>query len=420
MDKLSDRSGMAAAVERALNTTDIQDIHTHLYAPEFGDLLLWGIDEMLTFHYIVAEFFRAAGDEIDYERFWSLAKKARADLIWQHLFVRRSPISESCRGVVRCLQSLGLDPSARNLAGHRRYFAQANTEDHLGRVLDLTNVRALVMTNDPFDDAERPYWTDGFRYDDRFRAALRIDALLVDWQQRACGVLREWSYDVQPDMSGKTYDEVRRFMADWIAMMRPVYLAASLPPTFRYPDNSPAAKLLKHCVLPVAADHGLAMGMMIGVRRGVNPRLRLAGDALAKADMASVGNLCSQFGQNRFLVTVLGREDQHELAVTARKFKNLHVFGCWWFVNVPSLTQEITRMRIELLGHTFTPQHSDARVLEQLIYKWHDVKVMLTGVLTDKYTALAAAGYTLSEARIRDEVADLMGHSAMRFLHGGR
>ena len=28
------------------------------------------------------------------------------------------------------------------------------------------------------------------------------------------------------------------------------------------------------------------------------------------------------------------------LCVTARKFRNLHVFGCWWFMNVPSITTQ--------------------------------------------------------------------------------
>jgi hypothetical protein len=58
---------------------------------------------------------------------------------------------------------------------------------------------------------------------------------------------------------------------------------------------------------------------------------------------------------------MLARENQHELAVAARKFGNLMVFGCWWFVNNPSLITEITRMRVELLGTSFIPQHSDAR-----------------------------------------------------------
>ena len=31
------------------------DIHTHLYEAAFGELLLWGIDELLIYHYLVAE-----------------------------------------------------------------------------------------------------------------------------------------------------------------------------------------------------------------------------------------------------------------------------------------------------------------------------------------------------------------------------
>ena len=52
----------------------------------------------------------------------------------------------------------------------------------------------------------------------------------------------------------------------------------------------------------------------------------------------------------KFLVTVLSRENQHELAVLARKFGNLHVYGCWWFCNNPSIIRELTAMRLEMLG----------------------------------------------------------------------
>jgi len=47
------------------------------------------------------------------------------------------------------------------------------------------------------------------------------------------------------------------------------------------------------------------------------------------------------------------RENQHELCVYARKFSNLMPFGCWWFLNNPSIVEEITRERIEMLGHQF-------------------------------------------------------------------
>ncbi|MFP4172015.1 MAG: hypothetical protein ACLFV4_03795, partial [Candidatus Hydrogenedentota bacterium] len=43
------------AVTRIVNEQPVTDIHTHLYAPVFGDLLLWGIDELLTYHHLIAE-----------------------------------------------------------------------------------------------------------------------------------------------------------------------------------------------------------------------------------------------------------------------------------------------------------------------------------------------------------------------------
>jgi hypothetical protein len=409
--------GIETAVRRALDMSSIIDIHTHLYPPQFGELLLWGIDELLTYHYLVAEFFRSAGDEIDYDRFWSMPKSEQADLIWEHLFIRRTPISEACRGVVTCLKRLGLDPSERELAKHRRYFAKASVEAHLDRVLELSRVRTVMMTNDPFDGLEQAVWQSGKVRDERFQAVLRLDRVLVSWQ-RAGDALKGMGYDVQPDLSGTTVAEVRRFLNDWVARMRPVYVAASLPPSFRFPEDAATSRLIEHCLLPVAAEHGLPFALMIGCRPQVNPKLRLAGDAVGKADMTAVANLCAGFPQNRFLCTVLSRENQHELAVIARKFHNLHIFGCWWFLNTPSLTEEITRLRMELLGHSFTPQHSDARVLEQLIYKWDHSKAMLARVLTDKYADLLESGWSVSSDQIEREVADLLGGSAMRFMQG--
>src|SRR3990172_7206737 len=109
---------------------------------------------------------------------------------------------------------------------------------------------------------------------------------------------------------------------------------------------------------------------------------------------------------------MLARENQHELAVAARKFGNLMIFGCWWFLNNPSLVEEITRIRVELLGTSFIPQHSDARVLDQLIYKWHHSRPIIGRVLAEKYAGLAAAGWNASEAEIRRDVKWMLeGHS---------
>jgi hypothetical protein len=51
--------------------------------------MLWGIDELLTYHYCISEFFMVAPAEITYEGFFKSSKSEQADLVWEHLFVKR-------------------------------------------------------------------------------------------------------------------------------------------------------------------------------------------------------------------------------------------------------------------------------------------------------------------------------------------
>ena len=113
---------------------------------------------------------------------------------------------------------------------------------------------------------------------------------------------------------------------------------------------------------------------------------------------------------------MLSRVNQHELCVTARKFSNLHVEGCWWFCNNPSIIEEMTRMRLELLGTAFTCQHSDARVLDQLIYKWSHTRKIVADVLADKYGELFDAGWRPTADEIRRDVRAIFGGSFEAFL----
>nr|MDQ3621253.1 glucuronate isomerase [Verrucomicrobiota bacterium] len=192
--------------------TPVYDIHTHLYDPAFGELLLWGIDDLLVYHYLIAEGFRQA--DLPYEQFWGMSKREQADAIWNALFVEHSPISEACRGVLTVLNKLGLDVKQRDLPALRRHFEQWDPGDFIARCLSLANVRKVCMTNSPFDEVERPIWERGFARDSRFVAALRIDPLLCDWENTV-PKLRAWGYDVSADFAGKTFDEVRRFLAEW-------------------------------------------------------------------------------------------------------------------------------------------------------------------------------------------------------------
>lgn len=397
---------LADWVAKAMADTEAYDIHTHLYDPAFGELLLWGIDDLLVYHYLVAEAFRHLS--IPYDKFWKLSKSRQADLIWDALFIKHSPVSEACRGVLTTLNLLGLDVQKRDLPAVRKWFKQQKAGAYITQCMKLARVRTICMTNSPFDDLERPVWEKGFRRDERFTAALRIDQLLLAWPETAPRLLA-WGYDVSPELSDQTISEVRRFLADWSKRIDAQYVMVSLPPEFHYPEEHCCARLIETAVLPHCREHGLPFAMMPGVKRGVNPQLRLAGDGVARCNIAAYENLCAEHTDNKFLITALSRENQHELCVAARKFRNLHVFGCWWFTNVPHLIEEMTRMRLELIGLSVTPQHSDARVLDQIIYKWNHSREIIARVLVEKYNDLARTGWVPTEREIRRDVKDLLG-----------
>jgi hypothetical protein len=389
-------------VQDVLGSTQVIDIHTHLFSPAFGKIGLWGIDELLTYHYLESEFFRSS--DTTPEEYWKLAKTERADAIWQALFVENAPISESTRGIIAVLNSFGLPTDASGLREARRFFASPSLEAHIREVFRTAGVSSVVMTNDPLDPEESAVWMSGGQNHPQFHAVLRLDRILWGWPQHWQQLAGE-GYAVDERASGKSVDEVRRFLANWHKRMQPLYMAVSLADTFQFPDDSSiTSKLLREAVLPSCREFGLPMSLMIGVRRQVNPRLRLAGDAVGKADMRSIENLCREFPENRFLVSVLSRENQHELAVYARKFNNLMPFGCWWFLNNPSIVEEITRERIELLGTSFIPQHSDARVLEQVIYKWHNTRRTLAPILANAYQLLLADGAEITRQKIQRDV----------------
>ena len=393
---LASTTELRAQVDLLVNSTPVMDAHTHLFPLEFNELCLWGIDELLTYHYLTAEALRTA--RVPHEQFWAMSKTEQADLVWKALFVDNTPTSEAAQGIITVLDGFGLDTRATNLEEARAFFSSRNLAEHLDQVFDIAHVSGVVMTNDPFNDAEDQLWSSGI-LDRRFSSSLRLDRLVST-----------------ADLDASAITRVRAFLDDWMQRRHPVYMALSLPPDFKFPSEDARDRLLREVILPIAKEHRLPLTLMVGVRRGVNPQLREAGDALGRADVTAIERLCSEYPDVKFLATFLSRENQHELCVAARKFNNLMPFGCWWFLNNPSIVSEITRERLELLGTSFIPQHSDARVLEQLIYKWKHARKEIADVLCDMYEQLLLSGRAVTRDEISRDVSRLFSGNCKEWI----
>lgn len=69
-----------------------------------------------------------------------------------------------------------------------------------------------------------------------------------------------------------------------------------------------------------------------------------------------------------------------------------------------------------MLGSAFTAQHSDARVVDQLIYKWAHSRAVIAKVLATEYQKVVQSGWKLNRAEIRRDIARLFGGSYTEFM----
>lgn len=132
--------------------------------------------------------------------------------------------------------------------------------------------------------------------------------------------------------------------------------------------------------------------------------------------MGFLRDLLIQFPRVKFLATFLSRVNQHELTILSSKFPNLHIYGAWWYCNTPSILAEITHIRTEMLGTAFTVQHSDARVLDQLLYKWTHSREVIGEVLAEHYSRLVKAGWCVTREEIKRDVWRIFGGSYEAFM----
>ena len=99
-------------VENTLNKIKILDIHTHLFPPQHENYYLSGLVDTLNYHYLIAELF--VSTNINIEKFKSLDKLQKAEMVWNELFDKRTPVSEACKGVLTILKSLSIPIKDKN------------------------------------------------------------------------------------------------------------------------------------------------------------------------------------------------------------------------------------------------------------------------------------------------------------------
>ena len=141
------KSELLSLISYSLENVKIFDIHTHLFPPEHKNFFLMGIDELLNYHYLIAELFVTS--DINVKKFNSLTKKEKAEIVWNELFVKRTPISEACKGILTILKNFSITFENKNYSEVKAQLNKIEYKDD--NIFKKSNITSVVMTNNPFD-----------------------------------------------------------------------------------------------------------------------------------------------------------------------------------------------------------------------------------------------------------------------------
>jgi len=391
-------------ITEIINETEIFDIHTHLFPAEFKKYHLSGISEVLNYHYLIAELFTTTN--INVKKFYKLTNKEKANIIWEELFQKRTPISEACKGVLTILSELSIDYMFKSFDEIDSEYSKLNLSDL--QIFKISKISKVVMTNNPYDKSEWELFRNKNWDTKKYLASLRLDDILMNLD-KCLDICKE-----SIDNFNNENDLIIKYLDKVYEESKPVYAALSL-------NNLQLISFLKNKFIPDILKwlekKNIPLSLLLGVRRQVNKDFLLAGDGIDRIDLRYLSEICNQYPNNKILCSCLSFNDQHELTVLARKHQNLKIFGFWWFMNQPSLITLILNLRIELLGLNFIPQHSDARVTDQLIYKWINFKALLSNVLYNHYNDIQLKSFKISEKQINDDVSKLFFKNSQNILN---
>ena len=286
-----------------IDSTTIFDMHTHLFPPSHKNFFLSGFKNLLNYHYLIAELLTATN--IDASTFYSYNFEKKASLICNELFEKRTPVSEACTGVLSILKELNIEINNKNFLSISDEYDNKIQSDK--NILNYSNVSSLVMTNNPFDLDEWSLFKSTDWDKKIYLASLRLDDLILDYEE---------AYNKAKNQTSKQeQDTIVAYLEKCYQQSKPVYAALSLNlATFKtIVDGS-----MWRNILAWLESKKLPLSLMLGVKRSVNKDFGLAGDGIGDTNLKELSKLCNSFPKNKFLVTCLSLNDQHELTVLAR------------------------------------------------------------------------------------------------------
>ena len=426
---------------------------------------VYGIDNLLTTDKMICEFLSIHNTNLD---IYKLDKVKQADLIWDELFIKRTPLSDNCIEIISIIKSIGLEQFIMNLDlnGIRNYFGvnginSSNINEYTDKIFDLSGVNYTITSTKIFDKNEIIYlenrftpkkndivlykknnitekvkildchclqgyplnynilfdngkekntlWNYLFMCDEQFNKITKRfkNSLNIDI------LLRDYNKCLNNGLIKKygfneNIDGVRDYLLYWFHVLRPKCFSMSLENEIDYDFVNVDTDWIGN-VSQILSTIIIPLSIELNIPISIKFENTKFLDVCDRSNLYSLFKLCKTFPKCKFIICFLCKVNYNKIFWLSKECSNLHIHGC--FLNNLKITKEITTNTFDVFSLNFSFHYSGSTVLEHFIYKWKQYKKIIIDILIDKYKKLELLGVIISKKNIERDVDILFNHS---------
>jgi hypothetical protein len=406
--------------DRARKRLQFVDLHVHTMPQICGPgLYLRGPDNLFDYHYAYGEVMSLNNMRTaDADAFWAMSQDARVDQIGETLFGSEVlPLSEASMGILTAAKALGLPTESGDikllLREWRKMYNDMGDIAYGNHVFELSGITNVISTQSIFvkneldvylDDAKMAQWDPRYWCGLRFDEFMHQPKILADRCDRmgfpkAAGELEKLT----------TQEAARALLRFWVKRLPDVkYIAVSLPGKMDFKDDKSRIMLtLTKVLIPICKELGLPLFLMPFVRRQINSNYRNAGDIVERGDINGLIDFVAQHPDVLFCITPMHDIDNFDLAFATRALGNVRLWGHWWGNLNPVLIEKQMRLRLEMVGFAQYGVNSDARIDDQLLFKWPHYMAILKKVIVERSLQIQATGWPVTEESMMASIKKL-------------
>jgi hypothetical protein len=382
---IQDKETLRLEVRAAMRKTNALDLWTHLPADPAAEETAYGIDALFALHPALLDEARALGIELPEER------AARADALFQALFVDRTPLTDADLDALLTLERLGGFSEAQDLNQARERQALLSPGEHVEHVLELAKLRGVACVADPFaEGADRLWEAAGGEVSAKLIPALSVETLQRAMEQDTS--LTTHDGEIARDPHGAHVGKIVSVLDRWSARLGARMVCAAWPGSGIDRDM-----LMRYAVLPFCERKRLPLVLTLE-----------GGPAEVAARLAWLREALERFAELRCVLVARSAHAALELTAHAASLDG-RVFSV--------LAGGPTTVALGAAGLRAAPFASGVAVLDHLVGRWVRARREIAQALFDRYLPLIKLGWPVDRERIEADTASLLGGNWEEFCN---